>query len=258
MFGLNVRQILQYKALYGEFTYMSKLKEYKSGIRDGIPIALGYFAVSFALGITAGKVGFNALQAAIASLLCNASAGEYAAISLIAAGAGYAEVALMELVANARYLLMSCTLSQKFSPDTPFYHRLLVGFDLTDEIFAVCVARDGYLKPAYAYGAMTVALPGWSLGTALGVLVGDVLPTFAVSALGVALFGMFIAIIIPPAAKNRTIAWLVIISFILSCAAKYIPFISGIPSGIKTIILTVVISLAAALLRPIPDDADCE
>lgn len=237
---------------------MSKLKEYKNGIRDGIPIALGYFAVSFALGITAGKVGFNALQAALASLLCNASAGEYAAISLIAAGAGYAEVALMELVANARYLLMSCTLSQKFSPDTPFYHRLLVGFDITDEIFAICIAKDGYLEPAYAYGAMTAALPGWSIGTALGVLVGDVLPAFAVSALGVALFGMFIAIIIPPAAKNHTIAGLVIISFTLSCVGKYIPLFESVPSGVKTIILTVIISLTAAIIHPIPDDADGE
>lgn len=243
---------------HSELLLMNKKKLFLAGVRDGIPITLGYFAVSFALGITAGKAGFSALQAFVASLLNNASAGEYAAISLIASGAGYAELALMELVANARYFLMACTMSQKFSPDTPFYHRLLIGFDLTDEIFAVNVMRDGYIEPAYAYGAILTALPGWSLGTALGVVVGDVIPAFAVSALGVAIFGMFIAIIIPPAMKNRVIAACVLASFALSTTADRLPCFAGIPSGTKTIILTVAISLAAALIRPIPDDADGE
>ncbi len=237
---------------------MNKKKLFLSGVRDGVPITLGYFAVSFALGIAAGKAGFSALQAFVASLLNNASAGEYAAISLIGAGAGYAELALMELVANARYFLMACTMSQKFSPDTPFYHRLLIGFDLTDEIFAVNVMRDGYIEPAYAYGAILTALPGWSLGTALGVIVGDVIPAFAVSALGVAIFGMFIAIVIPPAVKSRAIGVCVIASFALSTAVNRLSFFDFIPSGTKTIILTVAISLAAALLRPIPDDEDGE
>ncbi len=229
-----------------------------SGVRDGVPIALGYFAVSFALGITAGQAGFSALQAFFASLLTNASAGEYAAISLIAAGAGYAEVALMELIANARYLLMSATLSQKFSPDTPFFHRLLIGFDLTDELFAINVAAKGYLKPPYAYGAMLVALPGWSLGTACGVIVGDILPDFAVSALGVALFGMFISIIVPPAIKNPFIGITVLVSFALSTLSAKLPLFSGLSEGTKTIILTVVISLAAAIIKPIPEHEDGE
>ena len=227
-------------------------------MRDGVPITLGYFAVSFALGITAGKAGFSAFQAFIASLLNNASAGEYAAIALIASGAGFLEVALMELVANARYFLMACTMSQKFSPDTPFYHRLLIGFDLTDEIFAINVTKKGYIEPAYAYGAIVTVLPGWSVGTALGVIVGDVIPAFAVSALGVAIFGMFIAIIIPPAVKNRVIAVTVLASFALSTAANKLPFFDFIPEGTKTIILTVVIALAAAIIRPIPTDEDCE
>jgi len=227
-------------------------------MRDGVPITLGYFAVSFALGITAGKAGFSALQAFVASLLNNASAGEYAAIALIASGSGFLEVALMELVANARYFLMACTMSQKFSPDTPFYHRLLIGFDLTDEIFAINVTRKGYIEPAYAYGAIVTVLPGWSVGTALGVIVGDVIPAFAVSALGVAIFGMFIAIIIPPAVKNRVIAVTVLASFALSTAVNKLPFFDFIPEGTKTIILTVVIALAAAIIRPIPTDEDCE
>ena len=237
---------------------MSKKKLFLSGMRDGVPITLGYFAVSFALGITAGKAGFSAFQAFVASLLNNASAGEYAAIALIASGAGFLEVALMELVANARYFLMACTLSQKFSPDTPFYHRLLIGFDLTDEIFAINVTRKGYIEPAYAYGAIVTVLPGWSVGTALGVIVGDVIPAFAVSALGVAIFGMFIAIIVPPAVKNRVIAVTVLASFALSTAVNKLSFFDFIPEGTKTIILTVVIALAAAIIRPIPTDEDCE
>lgn len=237
---------------------MSKKKLFLSGMRDGVPITLGYFAVSFALGITAGKAGFSAFQAFIASLLNNASAGEYAAIALIASGAGFLEVALMELVANARYFLMACTMSQKFSPDTPFYHRLLIGFDLTDEIFAINVTRKGYIEPAYAYGAIVTVLPGWSVGTALGVIVGDVIPAFAVSALGVAIFGMFIAIIVPPAVKNRVIAVTVLASFALSTAVNKLSFFDFIPEGTKTIILTVVIALAAAIIRPIPTDEDCE
>ena len=235
---------------------MTKRSLFISGLRDGVPISLGYFAVSFALGIAAGKAGFTAFQAFIASLTNNASAGEYAAIALIASGAGFAEVALMELIANARYFLMSCTLSQKFSPDTPFYHRLLIGFDLTDEIFAINAAKRGYLEPAYAYGAILIALPGWSIGTALGVIVGDALPAFAVSALSVALFGMFIAIVIPPAVKNRVIAVVVVASFALSTAANELPILDVISSGTKTIVLTVLIALAAALIRPIPDEED--
>ena len=237
---------------------MSKKKLFLSGMRDGVPITLGYFAVSFALGITAGKAGFSAFQAFVASLLNNASAGEYAAIALIASGAGFLEVALMELVANARYFLMACTLSQKFSPDTPFYHRLLIGFDLTDEIFAINVTRKGYIEPAYAYGAIVTVLPGWSIGTALGVIVGDVIPAFAVSALGVAIFGMFIAIIVPPAVKDRVIAVTVLASFALSTVVNKLSFFDFIPEGTKTIILTVVIALAAAIIRPIPTDEDCE
>ena len=230
----------------------------KEGIRDGFPIFLAYFAVSFALGIAAGKVGFSALQAFVVSLTNNASAGEYAGISLVGVSAGYLEVALMVFIANARYFLMSCTLSQKFSPETPFFHRLIIGYAITDEIFAANIGRKGYIEPAYSYGVMGIAMPGWAFGTALGVIAGAVLPAFAVSALSVALFGMFIAIIIPPAMKNRVIAALVLISFALSTAANKLPVFDCISQGIKTIILTVLISLAAALIRPIPSDVDCE
>ena len=227
---------------------------YRKGLRDGIPIATGYFAVAFTLGIAAKNAGFSAVQAMIASLTNNASAGEYAAFSLIAAGAGYLEVAVMTLVANARYLLMSCALSQKLPPDIPLRHRLIIGYDVTDEIFGISVARPGWLSPWYTYGAMTVAIPGWSLGTLLGVLMGNILPLRAVSALSVGLYGMFLAIIIPPARKSRIIAALVAISFAASYAANRLELLAGISSGVKTIVLTVAIALAAAILFPVKEE----
>lgn len=230
---------------------MKKSNVYISGMRDGAPVAAAYFAVSFALGITAGKIGFTALQAFFASITNNASAGEYAAFSLIALGAGFSEVAIVELITNARYFLMAATLSQKFSPNTPFYHRFIVGFGLTDEIFALNIAKEGYLVPAYTYGAMSVAIPAWATGTALGVLVGDILPIFVVSALGVALYGMFLSIVIPPTTEDRTLAVVVIASFALSTVFQKISVFDGISSGVKTIILTVSISIVAAIVKPI-------
>ena len=145
---------------------------FRRGVRDGMPIALGYFAVAFTLGIAARNAGFSALQAMVESLTNNASAGEYAVFSLVSAGAGYWEVAVMTLVANARYLLMSCALSQKLAPDTPLVHRMLVAYDVTDEIFGVSIAFPGRLNPWYTYGAVSVALPGWGLGTFFGVAAG--------------------------------------------------------------------------------------
>lgn len=226
---------------------------FRRGMRDGMPIALGYFAVAFTLGIAAKNAGFSAVQAMVESLTNNASAGEYAVFSLAAAGAGYWEVAVMTLVANARYLLMSCSLSQKLSPDTPLYHRMLIAFDVTDEIFGTSIAFPGRLNPWYTYGAVAVAIPGWGLGTFLGVIVGNVLPLRLVSALSVGLYGMFLAIIVPPARKDRVVLGLVLLSFAASLAAARWSLLAGISSGIKTILLTVVISLLAAVLFPLKD-----
>lgn len=228
---------------------------YRQGLRDGTPIALGYFAVAFALGITARKVaGLTVFQAGLASFLLNASAGEYAGFTQIGEDAGYLLAAGMVLAANARYLLMSCALSQKLSPDTSLLHRLLVAFDVTDEIFAISVSVKGRLNPFYNYGAMTVAIPGWTLGTAMGVLMGSILPANIVSALGVGLYGMFIAIVVPPAKKNPVIAGLALLSMAASFLFARLPAFSGLDSGLKTILLTVVLSLAAALLFPVKEE----
>lgn len=218
------------------------------GFRDGIPIGLGYFVVSFTLGITAKHAGLSPFQGFLASLFNNASAGEYAGFTVIAADAPYIEIAIITLVANARYLLMSTVMSQKFSPDTPFYHRIFVGFDVTDEIFGITIARQGRLNPFYNYGAFLTALPGWSIGTALGIVAGNILPLSAVSALSVALYGMFLAIIIPPARKDKVVGAAVAVSFAMSFLAE--TFFSEISAGTRTIILTVVIAGAAAILHP--------
>ncbi len=231
---------------------------FRRGIRDGMPIALGYFAVAFTLGIAARNAGFSAVQAMVESLTNNASAGEYAVFSLVAAGAGYMEVAVMTLVANARYLLMSCSLSQKLTPETPLRHRMLVAFDVTDEIFGISIAYPGQLNPWYTYGAIAVAIPGWGLGTFFGVAVGNVLPPQLVSALSVGLYGMFLAIIVPPARKSRVVLALVLLSFAASFLVSRWTLLAGISSGIKTILLTVVISLAAAILFPVKNPGEEE
>lgn len=231
-------------------------KEFKEGMRDGIPIGLGYLAVSFSLGVAAKSAGLTAFQGFIASLLNNASAGEYAGFTVIAANASYLEMMLMTLIANARYLLMSCALSQKFDPDTPLRHRLLVGYDVTDEIFGITIARPGILNPYYTYGAIVIAAPCWAGGTALGVIAGTLLPLRVVSALSVALFGMFLAVIIPPARKNRVVAAFVLISFLASFAAASLPYISQLSGGTRTIILTAGISAVAAALFPIGEEEE--
>lgn len=229
-------------------------KVLREGIRDGIPIGLGYLAVSFSLGVAARNAGLSAFQGFLVSLLNNASAGEYAGFTVIAANGAYFEIFLMTLIANARYLLMSCALSQKFSPDTPLIHRIFVGYDVTDEIFGITIARPGMLDPFYSYGAILIAAPAWAGGTALGVIAGNLLPARAVSALSVALFGMFLAVIIPPARKNRVIALFVLVSFTASFAATYLPLISQLSGGTRTIILTVLISAIAAILFPVNEE----
>ena len=162
------------------------------------------------------------------------------------ANASCLEVAVITLIANARYLLMSCALAQRFAPGTPFWHRLVIGYDVTDELFGITIARPGSLNPYYTYGAILLAAPAWASGTALGIVAGNLLPLRAVSA-----YGMFLAIIIPPARKSKVVAALVAISFALSFVCNYLPGISALSEGTRTILLTVLISNAAAVLFPV-------
>ena len=228
-----------------------ELPWFVKGLRDGIPICMGYFAVSFALGITARGVGMNALQAGLMSMGMVASAGEYAAIVLIGSSAGVFEMITTCIVVNLRYFLMSCSLSQKLSPDLPFYHRFMLPYCITDEIFGLSSAVQGWLDPRYSYGMTVISVAGWTTGTVLGVLLGNIMPAWAVNALSVSLYGMFLAIIIPPARKDRFIAGLVVISMAASGLFSVLPLLREISGGFQVIILTLLIAGAAAFIHPI-------
>ena len=226
---------------------------FADGLRDGIPIAAGYFAVAFSLGIVAKKAGLTPFQGFLSSILNHASAGEYAEFTVISTGAPYLEMAFVILITNMRYLLMSCALSQKFDSATRYGHRLLVGFGITDEIFGISIGKPGPLNPFYTYGAMTIALPSWAFGTAMGVVAGNVLPVSLVSALSVALYGMFIAIIIPAAKASRVVGGVVAASFLASFIMSRIPLFDRLSDSMKISLLTVLIAGAAAILFPIKE-----
>lgn len=234
----------------------SNKKAYIKGLETGIPIGLGYFAVAFALGIQAKAAKISVIKSALMSFGLHASAGEYIFITLFGAGTTVLVMVLMELVANARYLLMSCSLSQKIPEDTPIWKRLIMGYFITDEIFGAAIAVEGKLNPYYIFGMATVASPGWVVGTALGVALGNVLPESVISALSVGLFGMFIAIIIPEGKKNKVVAAVIVVSFVASYLLSVIPVVKGIDSGIKIIVLTVVIAGIFSIIKPVKEAQD--
>jgi len=228
----------------------NNLTVFKQGLKDGIPIGLGYLAVSFSLGIAAKTAGLTPLQGFVVSLLCMASAGEYVGFLSIAAGAAYIEIAIATLIANARYLLMSTAMSQRMESKLSIKHRILMAFGITDELFGIAIARPGYLNPYYSYGAFISSAFPWALGTSLGIIAGNMLPARLVSAFSVALYGMFLAVIIPPAKKDKVIAGLIIICFGASYVATQLPILKDFTDGTRTIILTVVIASLAAILFP--------
>ena len=206
-----------------------KGKGFAEGMRDGIPIALGYLTVSFTLGIAMKNAGMTAFQ-------------------------GFMMMALMTLVANARYLLMGCSFSQKFSPDTPYWQRLLCGYAITDELFGLAIAQKGYLNPVYYYGATFISAAGWAFGTAAGVIAGNILPAWIASGLGTALYGMFLAIIIPGAKKDKAVLAVVLAGFLCSALSRILPVVSGIPEGTRIIIFTVLIAALAAVIKPVEEE----
>lgn len=226
------------------------------GLRDGLPIGLGYLAVAFSLGIAAREAGLNAFQGFMASLLNIASAGEYVGFTLIAAQASYLEIAVGTLVTNARYLLMSTALSQRFSPRTSLAERIGVGLGVTDELFGLAIAKP-QVVPVYQYGAMLSSIPLLCIGTSAGIIAGELLPERVVTALSVSLFGMFLAVIMPAAREDRVVRVCVIASFAASYAASHlIPLTMAWSSGTRTIVLTVLIAAVAALVRPVSDEED--
>lgn len=231
---------------------------FTEGMKDGIPIAFAYLAVSFSLGIAAKNVGFTPWQGFVVSTLCAASAGEYIGFTMVAAGATLLETAIATLITNARYLLMSCAISQRTDPKMPFFHRIFVGQFITDELFGIAIARKGMLNPFYSYGAIAVSVPAWSIGTALGVIAGNIMPISLASAFSVTLYGMFIAIIIAPARKDKAVALVVLASFAFSSVAAYLPMLADIADGTKTMVITVIVATAAAILFPHQDEEEAE
>ena len=225
--------------------------EYLMGFRDGLPIGLGYLSVSFAFGITAVKMGIPVIAAILISMTCVTSAGQVAGITAIASGGGFVEIALAQLIINLRYSLMSLSLSQKLCRKYSLFHRLTTSFGVTDEVFAVASARTEKVTPPYMYGLITLPYIMWSAGTALGALLGGILPDFVTSALGIAIYGMFIAIVVPPARRFKGVLVVALVAAALSCAFKFLPFLDFL-GGFSVIICTVIAAAAGALIFPRP------
>lgn len=232
----------------------TNLKDWQKGMKDGIPIALGYMAVSFTFGIIAKQSGLNPFEAVFMSITNFTSAGQFAGLTLIATSATFLEIALTQLIINSRYFLMSAALSQKIDQRTPLIHRLLMATGISDEVFGLSMTVQGKLNPYYTYGIISMAIPGWALGTLLGVVSGNILPPRMISALSIALYGMLLAVIIPPAKGNKLLTILIIISMVASLLFAVLPILKSISSGVKIILLTIVIAGIAAILFPVKEE----
>lgn len=227
--------------------------EWRKGVKDGIPMALGYMAVSFTFGIIAKRAGLNPFEAVFMSATNFTSAGQFAGVTLIAAAATFFEMAVAQFIINSRYILMAFTFSQKIDPDTSLIKRMIMALGVTDEIFGASMAVKGKLNPYYTYGLMTMALPGWTLGTLLGIVSGSILPPSITSALSIALYGMLLAVIIPPAKGNVRLSAIIFVSMVASLVSSKLPVINTLSSGLKIILLTIVIAGGAAALFPLKE-----
>ena len=235
---------------------MENRKAFIKGLYNGLPIGLGYYAVAFSLGFMARKCTLTPIQGFIGSFFTRASAGEYGVYSMVVQDAPYLAIVAMSLVTNLRYLLMSTALSQKFSKDTPLITRILTGCCVTDEIFGISIAYKGYLNPCYTFGAFAISTPMWALGTTSGIIAGNVLPARVVSALSVALYGMFIAIVIPPCKKEKGVLAVSLAAVVISLLFKYV--FTAVSGGFAMIICAVAASLAGAWLFPVKDAQEGE
>ena len=226
---------------------------FRAGLRDGLPIALGYFPVSFAFGIQA--MGIPAFHAVLISLTNLTSAGQFAGLGIIASGAGLLEMALTQLVINLRYALMSLSLSQKLAPTVTLLERCAVAFGNTDEIFAVASSKPGSLGARYLYGLILGPVIGWTGGTLTGAVAGGLLPAMVQSALGVALYGMFIAIVVPPARKLRPVTAVAGIALVCSCLFAWLPVLKQVSS---VIFCTLIAAGLGAALFPVQPEKEAQ
>ena len=226
------------------------------GIRDGLPICFGYFSVSFAFGIFATGCGLAIWQTLLVSMFNVTSAGQLAAVPIIAAAGSIVELCLTQLVINLRYSLMSVSLSQRLGESVRMRDRFLIAFVNTDEVFAVATSKGSPLGRKYFFGLILTPYLGWSLGTLLGAVAGNILPAVLVSALGIAIYAMFVAIVVPEMRASKKTTLLVLCAIVLSCLFKYLPGLKEIPSGFVIIIVSVLVSALFAAFAPIPDEED--
>ena len=226
------------------------------GLRDGFPIGAGYFAVSFAFGIQARAIGLTAWQTFVLSGTNLTSAGQFAGLAVIEVGGSLVAMALTQLVINLRYCLMSCALSQRLPEKVSFWQRALVAFGVTDEIFGVSIGFPHQLRPAYSYGLIAAAWPGWAFGSLTGALAGSVLPSLVVNALGMALYAMFVAIVVPAAKTDRKVLMVSLAAAVCSVAFAILPGLSDLSEGMRVVWVTVLVAGVAALLFPeFPEEA---
>lgn len=225
-------------------------KEFGRGVRDGLPIGLGYAPVAFTFGFIAVSGGLPVWVACLISLTNLTSAGQFAGTNLILAGAGYMEVAMTTFVINIRYMLMSLSLTQRLEEKARVWKRMLFGFGITDETFVVASLNSGTLKAAYLFGLILLPIAGWNVGTLMGACISSVLPEALQNAMGIALYGMFIALIVPAARDSVHVLWIVIIAVLVNCILKYVPLFSFISSGFRIILSTVMGAGMGAVLFP--------
>lgn len=230
---------------------MNKRKQYIKGLSNGLPIGIGYLSVSFAFGIFTITNGLTSSEAVLISMTNLTSAGQLAAVPIIAGGGAFIEIIMSQLIINLRYALMSISLSQKLDKSVKFFERFIIAFGNTDEIFAVAVSNPKDVTAPYMYGLITTPFLGWSLGTLLGAVAGNILPAIITSALGVAIYGMFIATVVPVIKKEKNTALCVLVAVIFSCLFKCIKPLSIVPSGFVIIICAVLASAVFAFLAPI-------
>ena len=230
---------------------MLEINSFRKGLRDGLPICLGYLSVSFAFGIFAVESGFSVAEAVLLSTCCVTSAGQLAAVPIIASMGGFIELILSQLVINLRYSLMSVSLSQKLVEKITFTDKLLIAFVNTDEVFAVASSQKGNVNKKYMFGLIFTPWLGWTLGTFIGSVAGTILPAVVIASLGIAIYGMFIAIVTPVAKRDKATFICVLIAVALSCAFYYVPILNRVPSGFSVIICTVIASVIMAVVAPV-------
>ena len=235
---------------------MNEINSFRKGIADGIPICLGYLAVSFAFGISAANMGLSVLETLLISMTNVTSAGQLAAVPIIAAGGSFIELAATQLIINLRYSLMSVSLSQKLSKNMTLLHRFIISFVNTDEVFAVASAQHGNVGKNYLYGLILTPYPGWSSGTLLGSAAGGILPEILISSLGIAIYGMFVAIVVPDARRSMPVALCAIVSAALSCVFSLVPVLKTVQPGFVIIICSVISSALFAFLFPVKTETD--